>query len=99
VSRWVRRVRRYLVTGEASPVSRFRYGSPCRWCRTVDATVHVILPVLLARAWPWAARRLHATSPRWGRQRRAPAALGPGTGRGANPLSTAYHDLTRYDPM
>lgn len=56
---------------EQAPVSRFRFGSPCRFVRTVDLAVHLVLPEMLERALPRVARYLRSTSPRWGRSWRA----------------------------
>lgn len=52
---------------ESEPLSRFRWGSPCRFIRTIDIATHVILPALLQDAYPVLATYLHTTSPRWGR--------------------------------
>lgn len=56
-----------LLAREGRPVSRFRLGSPCRFVRTIDIVVHVILPELIADDMPVMACYLRSTSPRWGR--------------------------------
>lgn len=55
------------AAAEQAPRSRFRCGSPCRFVRTVDLAVHLILPELLERPCPRLAAYLRSTSPRWGR--------------------------------
>ena len=52
---------------EQEPVSRFRWGSPCRFVRAIDVAVHVVLPGMLEEKYPELARYLRSTSPRWGR--------------------------------
>lgn len=52
---------------EQAPVSRFRFGSPCRFVRWIDFTVHVLLPQALEQKYPELATYLRSTSPRWGR--------------------------------
>ena len=53
---------------ERMPVSRFRFGSPCRFVRVIDLTVHLVLPELCERVGALRiARYLRSTSPRWGR--------------------------------
>ena len=52
---------------EQEPVSRYRWGSPCRFIRTVDVAVHVLLPGMLEEKYPELATYLRSTSPRWGR--------------------------------
>lgn len=52
---------------EQSPVSRFRWGSPCRFVRSIDVAVHVLLPAALEEKYPELTRYLRSTSPRWGR--------------------------------
>lgn len=52
---------------ESAPRSRFTWGSPCRFVRTIDVIVHVILPAMLAEGHPTWATYLRTTSPRWGR--------------------------------
>jgi hypothetical protein len=56
---------------EQPPVSRWRFGSPCRFIRSVDLAVHVIVPAYLAPHLPRVATYLRRTSPRWGRAWRA----------------------------
>jgi hypothetical protein len=52
---------------EQPPVSRWRFGSPCRFIRTVDFAVHVVTPAYLTPHLPRLAAYLRRTSPRWGR--------------------------------
>jgi hypothetical protein len=52
---------------EQSPVSRFPWGSPCRFVRSIDVAVHVLLPGMLEEKYPELATYLRSTSPRWGR--------------------------------
>lgn len=52
---------------EESPISRTRFGSPCRFVRTIDLVVHVLLPEILCGVAPKVADYLRSTSPRWGR--------------------------------
>lgn len=56
---------------ERAPVSRFRFGSPCRFVRAIDVAVHLALPECLERVLPRVAWYLRSTSPRWGRSWRA----------------------------
>jgi hypothetical protein len=53
---------------EQPPVSRYRWGSPCRFVRSIDLSVHVILPAMLEEKYPELALYLRSTSPRWGRR-------------------------------
>lgn len=64
-----------------SPVSRFFFGSPCRFVPRCDFTCHVLLPSVLRSGdttqlslWDqgrvWLSMRLNLTSPRWGRLNR-----------------------------
>lgn len=52
---------------EQEPVSRFMWGSPCRFIRSIDIMVHVLLPAMLEDGHPTWATYLRTTSPRWGR--------------------------------
>lgn len=52
---------------EQPPVSRFRFGSPCRFVRSLDLFVHVIVPHALGSRLPRLTAYLRSTSPRWGR--------------------------------
>ena len=52
---------------EQQPVSRFPWGSPCRFVRTIDVAVHVLLPGMIEEKYPELATYLRSTSPRWGR--------------------------------
>lgn len=52
---------------EGSPISRFVFGSPCRFIRRLDILVHIVLPEIVEYRHPEMARYLRATSPRWGR--------------------------------
>lgn len=56
-----------LEVAEGSPISRWRVGSPCRFVRSLDVLVHVVLPEILEWPLPRIARYLRRTSPRWGR--------------------------------
>lgn len=56
-----------LVATERKARSRFRFGSPCRFIRTIDILVHIVLPELLEKSFPHLTRYLRSTSPRWGR--------------------------------
>lgn len=58
---------RHLVATERTARSRFRFGSPCRFVRTVDILVHIVLPELLEDRAPRLTERLRHSSPRWGR--------------------------------
>ena len=58
---------RHLVAAERTARSRFRFGSPCRFVRTIDIIVHIVVPELLEDRAPRIARRLRQSSPRWGR--------------------------------
>ena len=57
----------HLVATEREARSRFRFGSPCRFIRTIDIVVHIVLPELIEKAMPKTAKYLRSTSPRWGR--------------------------------
>jgi hypothetical protein len=52
---------------ESRPTSRYWFGSPCRFIRSVDFAVHVLLPEMLYERHPVWACYLRSTSPRWGR--------------------------------
>lgn len=52
---------------ESEPVSRYPWGSPCRFVRSIDLTVHVVFPGMLEDRHPAWATYLRTTSPRWGR--------------------------------
>jgi len=52
---------------ESAPVSRFVWGSPCRFVRSIDLSIHVVLPATLEECHPAWATYLRTTSPRWGR--------------------------------
>lgn len=52
---------------EQEPESRFMWGSPCRFIRSIDIMVHVLLPAMLEDGHPTWAVYLRTTSPRWGR--------------------------------
>jgi hypothetical protein len=58
------------------PVSRFVFGSPCRFVPRCDFTFHMLVPALLRKGdttnlstWDhgrlWLSARLNSTSPRW----------------------------------
>lgn len=57
----------FATATEQEPVSRFVLGSPCRFVRSIDLAVHVVLPGMLAEKFPRLANYLRSTSPRWGR--------------------------------
>lgn len=59
--------REFARATEQAPVSRFRFGSPCRFVRSIDFAVHVLLPQALEQKYPELATYLRSTSPRWGR--------------------------------
>lgn len=61
----------FVVQHEEPPVSRWRFGSPCRFVRALDLFVHVIVPLYLSPRLPRVATYLRRTSPRWGRAWRA----------------------------
>jgi hypothetical protein len=56
---------------EAAPQSRLEIGgqgiSPCAQARSVDFSVHVLLPEMLREKYPALSEKLRRTSPRWGR--------------------------------
>ena len=52
---------------EEPALSRFWFGSPCRFVRQVDVVVHIVLPEMLEKRLPRVANYLRRTSPRWGR--------------------------------
>lgn len=56
----------YASTYEREPKSRFFFGSPCRFVRSIDYAVHVVLPEMLEEKHPMWACYLRSTSPRWG---------------------------------
>jgi hypothetical protein len=56
-----------LRDAEGSPISRFVFGSPCRFVRRLDILTHIIAPELIEYTHPELARYLRSTSPRWGR--------------------------------
>jgi len=62
---------RLAAETEGKPVSRTRLGSPCRFVRSIDMLVHLVIPELLEDALPRVARYLRRTSPRWGRSWRS----------------------------
>lgn len=52
---------------EGSPISRYWFGSPCRFIRRLDIIVHIVLPEIIEPTHTELARYLRSTSPRWGR--------------------------------
>lgn len=56
-----------LRDAEGSPISRFVFGSPCRFVRRLDILAHIIVPEIIEYTHPELARYLRSTSPRWGR--------------------------------
>lgn len=47
--------------------SRFIFRSPCYFIRSIDITIHIVLPEMIEGVFPALARYLRSTSPRWGR--------------------------------
>ena len=64
-------LRAFARIREQKPVSRYPFGSPCRFVRTIDFAVHVLLPEMLVERHPVWANYLRSTSPRWGRSWRS----------------------------
>jgi hypothetical protein len=62
----MQRLRTFTTTQERKPVSRFWFGSPCRFIRSIDVIVHVWLPGAITEKYPELAIYLRSTSPRWG---------------------------------
>jgi len=60
-----RRIHAY-IKNEMKPCSRFWFGSPCRFIRSLDLMVHVYLPSAIEKKYPELALYLRSTSPRWG---------------------------------
>jgi hypothetical protein len=58
---------RFVRSNECEPTSRYWFGSPCRFVRSIDMAVHVWLPEMVAERHPVWACYLRSTSPRWGR--------------------------------
>lgn len=56
---------------ESRPNSRFRIGSPCKFVRSIDLLVHLVVPELIEDVMPRVAGYLRRTSPRWGRSWRS----------------------------
>jgi len=54
------------IKNEMKPCSRFWFGSPCRFVRTLDLMVHVYFPSTIEEKYPEFALYLRSTSPRWG---------------------------------
>ena len=52
---------------DTQPVSRFKFGSPCKFVRSLDIATHIVLPELIEDRYPELAIYLRSTSPRWGR--------------------------------
>ena len=63
----LRQTLRLARRAERAPVSRFWFGSPCRFVRLIDLTVHLVLPELIEDIFPRLTAYLRSTSPRWGR--------------------------------
>jgi hypothetical protein len=59
-------LRKFMRDAENAPTSRFWFGSPCRFVRSLDAAVHVWLPAAIGERFPLLACALRSTSPRWG---------------------------------
>lgn len=64
------KLERHAKLCERHPQSRFAVKSPCWASRKIDYSVHRVLPAMLAEKYPDMAKRLRATSPRWGRKAR-----------------------------
>jgi len=60
-------IREFVRSHESTPTSRYWFGSPCRFVRTLDLLVHVVLPEMLTDHHPQIACYLRSTSPRWGK--------------------------------
>jgi len=56
---------------EKPALSRFFFGSPCRFVRKLDILVHVVVAELLEDVMPKISAYLRKTSPRWGRSWRS----------------------------
>ena len=54
-------------TLETRPTSRLRIGSPCKFVRSMDVFVHLVVPEVVEDVTPRAAD----TSPRWGKSWRS----------------------------
>ena len=63
----MKKLRQFVADREQKPVSRFWFGSPCRFIRSIDLLVHVWLPGAITEKYPELATYLRSTSPRWGR--------------------------------
>lgn len=75
----LRETLRLLSAVEKPVLSRFWFGSPCRFVRQVDVLTHIVVPELLEDRLPRLAKYLRRTSPRWGRSWRnwSSETLGP----------------------
>jgi hypothetical protein len=75
----LRETLRLLSSVEKPVMSRFWFGSPCRFVRQVDVLTHIVVPELLEGRLPRLAKYLRRTSPRWGRSWRnwSSETLGP----------------------
>lgn len=75
----LRETLRLLSAVERPVLSRFWFGSPCRFVRQVDVLTHIVVPELLEDRLPRLAKYLRRTSPRWGRSWRnwSSETLGP----------------------
>jgi len=67
----LRETLRKLRNVELTPESRFWFGSPCRFVRSIDIFVHIVLPEWVEDSMPRFASYLRRTSPRWGRSWRS----------------------------
>ena len=56
---------------ELTPESRFWFGSPCHFVRSIDVFFHIALPEWIEHLMPRVAAYLRRTSPQWGRSRRS----------------------------
>ena len=75
----LRETLRLLSAVEKPALSRFWFGSPCRFVCQLDVLTHIVLPELLELRLPRLANYLRRTSPRWGRSWRGwmPTVSGP----------------------
>jgi len=63
----IRETLRIARLAEQEKQSRFRLGSPCKFVRSLDLLIHLIIPELIEDLTPAVAWYLRHTSPRWGR--------------------------------
>ena len=63
----IRQTLRIARLVEQEKQSRFWLGSPCKFVRSLDLLIHLIIRELVEDLTPAVARYLRHTSPRWGR--------------------------------